>query len=140
MNPYEEEDDLPTAARKQFVKADSAPKKISQLQFGLLSPEEIQRLAEFQVTSRELFTQPSRSPAPGGCLDPRLGVSDKVMENKQKSEVSIPTPDDKPVRYPSSFNKACNDPGDSWPNRCDKTRNASTRNSQLPIGRSWISS
>lgn len=38
----------------------------------------MQRLAEFQVTSRELFSMPSRTPAPGGCLDPRLGVSDKM--------------------------------------------------------------
>lgn len=74
----QEEDDTPNAAKKSFVKADSAPKKISHLQFGLLSAVEIQRMAEFQVTSRELFTLPSRSPAPGGCLDPRLGVSDKV--------------------------------------------------------------
>jgi len=38
----------------------------------------MQRLAEFQVTSRDLFTMPQRTPAPGGVLDSRLGVSDKV--------------------------------------------------------------
>lgn len=64
--------------RKQLVREDEAPKLISHLQFGLLSPLEMQRLSEFQVTSRELFTMPSRKPAHGGCLDPRLGVSDKV--------------------------------------------------------------
>lgn len=63
---------------KQLVKEDLAPKRISHLQFGLLSPSEMQRLAEFQVTSRELFSMPSRKPAQGGCLDPRLGVSDTV--------------------------------------------------------------
>lgn len=73
-----EEDDVPSGSRKHLVKQDLAPKKISHLQFGLLSPLEMQRLAEFQVTSRELFSMPSRTPAPGGCLDPRLGVSDKV--------------------------------------------------------------
>jgi len=52
--------------------------RISHIQFGTLSPDEIQRVAEFQVASRELFTMPSREPARGGCLDPRLGVSDKV--------------------------------------------------------------
>ena len=72
-----EEDERPTADRKRLVKQGLAPKKISHLQFGLLSPAEMQRLAEFQVTSRELFSMPSRTPAPGGCLDPRLGVSDK---------------------------------------------------------------
>ena len=70
--------DAPTAIRKQLVKEDLAPKQISHLQFGLLSPSEMQRLAEFQVCSRELFSMPSRTPAAGGCLDPRLGVSDKV--------------------------------------------------------------
>ena len=73
-----DEDDAPTVVRKSLVKQDLAPKKISNIQFGLLSPSEIQRLAEFQVTSRELFSMPSRNPAPGGCLDPRLGVSDKM--------------------------------------------------------------
>ena len=38
----------------------------------------MQRIAEFQVTSRDLFTMPQRSPAPNGVLDTRLGVSDKV--------------------------------------------------------------
>lgn len=69
---------VPSVVRKSLIQLDSAPKKISHLQFGLLSPLEMQRLAEFQVTSRELFSMPSRAPAPGGCLDPRLGVSDKV--------------------------------------------------------------
>lgn len=71
------DDDHPDQTKK-LVKEDLAPKRISHLQFGLLSPLEMQRLAEFQVTSRELFSMPSRKPAQGGCLDPRLGVSDKV--------------------------------------------------------------
>lgn len=72
-----QDEEPPSSSRKMLVKQDLAPKKISGIQFGLLSAAEIQRLAEFQVTSRELFTMPSRNPAPGGCLDPRLGVSDK---------------------------------------------------------------
>lgn len=71
-----EEDD--PAGSKGLVKGDIMPKRISHLQFGILSPSEMQRLAEFQVSSRDLFRMPSRTPAPGGCLDPRLGVSDKV--------------------------------------------------------------
>ena len=42
----------------------------------------MQRIAEFQVTSRDLFTMPQRSPAPNGVLDTRLGVSDKVSTCK----------------------------------------------------------
>ena len=48
-----EEDDAPTVVRKRLVKEDDAPKKISHLQFGLLSPSEMQRLAGFQVCSRK---------------------------------------------------------------------------------------
>ena len=74
-----DDDDIPLASRrKDLLKADLAPKKISHLQFGLLSPADMQRVAEFQVCSRELFTMPARTPAHGGCLDPRLGVSDKI--------------------------------------------------------------
>ena len=72
-------DDNPKAQRsKVLVKESIAPKKIAHLEFGLLSPAEMQRVAEFQVCSRELFSMPSRTPAMGGCLDPRLGVSDKT--------------------------------------------------------------
>ena len=38
------------------------PKKIAQIQFSLLSPGEMQRLSEIKVTSRNLFTMPSRKP------------------------------------------------------------------------------
>lgn len=75
----DEDEDNPFASRgKMLVKEDLAPKKISHLQFGLLSPSDMQRLAEFQVCSSELFSMPSRTPALGGPLDPRLGISDKV--------------------------------------------------------------
>jgi DNA-directed RNA polymerase III subunit RPC1 len=74
----DEDDDVPSASKKRLVRADLAPKRISHIQFGILSPEEMQRLSEFQVCSRELFSMPSRKPAASGCLDPRLGVSDKV--------------------------------------------------------------
>jgi DNA-directed RNA polymerase III subunit RPC1 len=76
-NDYDD-DDMPCPIQKRLVRNDMAPKRISHIQFGMLSPEEMQRLAEFQVCSRELFTMPSRQPAVGGCLDPRLGVSDKL--------------------------------------------------------------
>lgn len=71
-------EDEPSASQKRLVRGDIAPKRISHVQFGILSPEEMQNLSEFQVCSRELFSMPSRTPAPGGCLDLRLGVSDKI--------------------------------------------------------------
>ncbi|KAL3802193.1 hypothetical protein HJC23_001737 [Cyclotella cryptica] len=63
---------------QSLLSESNAPKQISHLQFGLLSPSDMQRLSEFQVTSRDLFSMPSRAPAPCGVLDPRLGVSDKT--------------------------------------------------------------
>lgn len=77
-NNDNEDDATPSADHIHVVQGDLTPKKIANIQFGLLSPLEMQRLAEFQVTSRELFSMPSRKPAPGGCLDPRLGISDKM--------------------------------------------------------------
>jgi DNA-directed RNA polymerase III subunit RPC1 len=76
-NSDKDPDDPLASNSKALVTKSSAPQKISHLQFGLLSKDEIQRIAEFQVTSRELFSMPNRTPAVGGCLDPRLGVSDK---------------------------------------------------------------
>ena len=75
----EVDEDNPYLTRsKRFVKEDVAPKKISHIQFGMLSAREMQCLSEFQVWSNQLFTMPARTPAVGGCLDPRLGVSDKT--------------------------------------------------------------
>ena len=74
----DDDDDIPCPIQKRLVRNDMTPKRISHIQFGILSSDEMQRLAEFQVCSRELFTMPSRQPAVAGCLDPRLGVSDKV--------------------------------------------------------------
>ncbi|GMH93134.1 hypothetical protein TrST_g13733 [Triparma strigata] len=56
----------------------AAPKKISSIQFGLLAPSSMARLSEITIHNRELFSMPSRRPAPLGVLDPRLGVSDKL--------------------------------------------------------------
>ena len=56
--------------RKDVVAKSSAPKKITNIQFGTLLNEEIQRISEFEITSQELFGL-------NGIMDPRLGVSDK---------------------------------------------------------------
>ena len=59
-----------------------APKRIAHIQFGTLTKNEMERVAEFQVISRDLFTMPQRLPATNGCMDPRLGVSDKASSCK----------------------------------------------------------
>ena len=43
-----------------------------ELQFGLLSPQDIVKLAEFEVTHRDLYTYPDRHPSQNGVLDRRL--------------------------------------------------------------------
>jgi DNA-directed RNA polymerase III subunit RPC1 len=68
--------------RKFEVSASSAPKKIAKIQFGTLPTDEIQKIAELQVSSRVLFQMPNRSAAVNGCMDPRLGISDKTSSCK----------------------------------------------------------
>ncbi|KAF9349052.1 hypothetical protein BGX26_012591 [Mortierella sp. AD094] len=57
---------------------EQAPKKIKQIQFGVLSPQEIVNVSEFEVTQRDLYTVQDRQPVKYGMLDLRLGTSDKV--------------------------------------------------------------
>jgi hypothetical protein len=53
-------------------------KAIAAVQFGTLSSSEMVRMSSIQVCSRELYRMPTRTPAPYGCLDPRLGISNKA--------------------------------------------------------------
>ncbi|KAG0310942.1 hypothetical protein BGZ97_012208 [Linnemannia gamsii] len=49
-----------------------------QIQFGVLSPQEIVNVSEFEVTQRDLYTLVDRQPVKYGMLDLRLGTSDKM--------------------------------------------------------------
>eukprot|EP00300_Choanocystis_sp_HF-7_P018645 c20097_g2_i2.p1 GENE.c20097_g2_i2~~c20097_g2_i2.p1 ORF type:complete len:1413 (-),score=323.94 c20097_g2_i2:41-4279(-) len=62
---------------KQLIPENDAPKKISAIQFGLLSAHDIQQLSQIRVVNRELYTLPERTPFPYGVLDTRLGTSSK---------------------------------------------------------------
>ncbi len=42
------------------------------IRFGLMSNQEIQRVAEFHVFERNLYQMPQRAPLKNGILDPRL--------------------------------------------------------------------
>lgn len=42
------------------------------LQFGVLSPQNMVKIAEFEVTQRDLYKPESRIPVRGGVLDLRL--------------------------------------------------------------------
>ena len=68
--------------RKEIVGKSSAPKKISQIQFGTLHTSDIQKVSEVKVCNRTIFSPPTssnpqRHPAVDGCMDPRMGVSGK---------------------------------------------------------------
>ena len=57
---------------------DDTPMRISRLRFLSMSGEEMKRLSEFEITSRELYQVPTRNPTPNGLMDGRLGISDKA--------------------------------------------------------------
>lgn len=75
--------------RKQAIMKSSAPKKIAKIQFGAMTSEEIKLASEVQVSNREVFQMPLRNAAPFGCMDPRLGISDKAAFCKTCKYVSI---------------------------------------------------
>lgn len=62
---------------KSEVKERIAPLKVEEIRFGVLSGDEMMRLSEIHVTSGDLYARPSNNPSPFGCLDKRLGISDK---------------------------------------------------------------
>lgn len=44
------------------------------LQFGVLSPQNMVKIAEFEITQRDLYMPESRTPIKGGVLDLRLVI------------------------------------------------------------------
>lgn len=62
---------------KEMVLESSAPKQIAGLHFGVLSADEIARLSHLEVTNRELYTMPARTPGHNSALDGRLGAINK---------------------------------------------------------------
>jgi DNA-directed RNA polymerase III subunit RPC1 len=67
---------------KKNVAKIEAPQRISEIQFALMSPNDMKRVSEFLVWSQELYRMPMRTPAPNGVLDPRLGIADKLQSCK----------------------------------------------------------
>ena len=55
-------------------------RRIEKIQFGIFEYSEISKVAEFQVTERNLYKLPERKPMEGGVLDTRLGVSDRKVQ------------------------------------------------------------
>ncbi|CAO3643339.1 unnamed protein product [Cunninghamella echinulata] len=57
---------------------DNTPKKIRYIQFGVLSPQNMVKISELEITQRDLYMPESRTPVKGGVLDLRLGTSVKA--------------------------------------------------------------
>jgi hypothetical protein len=67
-----------TNPRKMFVRNDNIlyctilyPSR-KQIQFSLFSAQDVVNMSEFEITHRELYTNPDRLPAKDGVLDRRL--------------------------------------------------------------------
>ncbi|GBG32582.1 DNA-directed RNA polymerase subunit [Hondaea fermentalgiana] len=58
------------------------PKRIKEIQFAMLSGPEMVQASELRVSNNKLYEIGSREPVEYGCLDPRLGVSDKSLTCK----------------------------------------------------------
>ena len=69
---YDEEEEDNTPLPQKVLDLTGAPKRISHVQFGMLSASDMERLAECPIHRRDLYTLPSsgsaRAPAAGGCL------------------------------------------------------------------------
>lgn len=68
--------------RKLTLQPSMAPKKIAKIQFGVLDAEEMKTASEVRVSNREIYQMPLRNAAPHGCMDNRLGISDKASACK----------------------------------------------------------
>lgn len=63
---------------KMRVEESEKPKHIAQINFGLLSGPDMVRMSHLRVCNHELYQINTRIPTKYGCLDTRLGISDKV--------------------------------------------------------------
>jgi hypothetical protein len=59
--------------------AELATARVAQLQFGMLKPTDVLKLSHLQIVNRSLYEFTRREPQQWGCLDRRLGTSDKKV-------------------------------------------------------------
>ena len=62
---------------KNIERLDTAPRRVSQIEFGLMTGKEIVMASEINCTSKQLYKLGTRTPAKYGTLDKCLGVSGK---------------------------------------------------------------
>lgn len=59
---------------KQNYKEPEAPRRVSRVDFGLMSGKEILKISELNVVNKHFYKVGSREPELNGVVDPRLGV------------------------------------------------------------------
>jgi DNA-directed RNA polymerase III subunit RPC1 len=62
-----------------IVKEEDDTKKISQIQFGMLSEQDMMRLSHVRLVNNHYYVPGQRTPMPFGPLDPKMGISDTSL-------------------------------------------------------------
>lgn len=78
--PYERRAREDPVGVHQFVPENTAPKKISVIQFSMLDGVEMAKLGEIPIINRDLYKHPTKDPMEYGPLDPHLGTSNKKAD------------------------------------------------------------
>ncbi|KAI3644286.1 hypothetical protein MP228_010450 [Amoeboaphelidium protococcarum] len=61
---------------KELV-VDNQKKRVKTIEFGILNANEVQAQSELEIYNRDFYNPVNRTPARGGILDPKMGVSGK---------------------------------------------------------------
>ncbi|KAJ7814216.1 ribosomal polymerase B1 [Mycena olivaceomarginata] len=61
---------------QQFAYSGAPIRKVTEVQFGIFSPEEIKRYSVAEIEHLDLYDQAMRNPKVGGLMDPRMGPND----------------------------------------------------------------
>jgi DNA-directed RNA polymerase III subunit RPC1 len=68
----------PLVCTKEPFAEREVPRKIQEIKFGIMTPQDVLRCGVLHVHERSLYLMPERTPHPDGVLDRRLGISSKV--------------------------------------------------------------
>lgn len=55
------------------------------IQFGVMSPQNMVKIAEFEITQRDLYMPESRTPIKGGVLDLRLVICPEKKHAEERT-------------------------------------------------------
>ncbi|EEB95364.1 hypothetical protein MPER_05676 [Moniliophthora perniciosa FA553] len=61
----------------QFAFSSAPIRKVKEVQFGILSPEEIKAYSVAKIEHPEVMDEATHKPKMGGLMDPRMGTIDR---------------------------------------------------------------